>query len=806
MNGVLGSRQLFENIPQAVYVCARDQASLVTVNIVNRNNQTSAQFSVAITDNTASTPASTDWIEYQVTVAPGGVLSRTGLMISPEQYLVVLSNSDRVNAVCWGVEIGAEIDVIDIVANVGPAPVWVPPSGFTAAVSTAEAVVTFTAEGRGVTYSLVEGALPPGAVLNSTTGVVSGFTAALAAGSASYTFTLRATTIPGAIEDRTFVIAVTAAAPTTATQRAIFGFGDTTAVTNLVSNTGVVATDTTGVGTARYLLAAATYGGDKAIFGYGFTGSVGTSITNLVSNTGVVATNTAGVGSARWHLAAAGYGFDKAIFGYGYTGSAVSMANLVSNLGVVATDTTGVGTARLGLAAAGYGSVGQAIFGYGGDNAFSGLSMTNLVSNTGVVATDTTGVGTARYNLAAASYGTDKAIFGYGYTSTSVSITNLVSNTGVVATDTTGVGTTRNALAAASYGGDRAIFGYGQVIPTNTNVTNLVSNTGVVATDTTGVGTARRALAAAGYSTSTTPPAPSARQAIFAFGTTGSATNISNLVSTAGVVATDTAGVGTARFDLASAEYGGDKAIFGYGNTGSNVSMTNLVSSTGVVATDTTGVGTARFALAAAGYGGDKAIFGFGFIGSGSGENITNLVSNTGVVATNTAGVGTARRVLAATGYGVDQAIFAFGFIGAGGSPAFTTTNITNLVSNTGVVANDVSGVGTIRNWPAGARYGSTGQAIFGYGATDANANFRVSITNLVSNTGVMASDTTGVGTARFHPEAASFGSSGQAIFGYGNNGSNVSMTNIVSNTGVVATDTTGVGTARSALGASAFG
>jgi hypothetical protein len=43
-------------------------------------------------------------------------------------------------------------------------------------------------------------------------------------------------------------------------------------MTNLVSNTGVVAADVTGVGTARQTLAAASYGGDKAIFGYGNTG------------------------------------------------------------------------------------------------------------------------------------------------------------------------------------------------------------------------------------------------------------------------------------------------------------------------------------------------------------------------------------------------------------------------------------------------------------------------------------------------------------------------------------------------------
>ena len=46
---------------------------------------------------------------------------------------------------------------------------------------------------------------------------------------------------------------------------------------------------------------------------------------------------------------------------------------------------------------------------------------------------------------------TQKALFGYGYTTAEVSMTNLVSNTGVVATDTTGVGTARRFLAAAGY-------------------------------------------------------------------------------------------------------------------------------------------------------------------------------------------------------------------------------------------------------------------------------------------------------------------------------------------------------------------
>ena len=140
------------------------------------------------------------------------------------------------------------------------------------------------------------------------------------------------------------------------TQKAIFGYGNSganTAITNLVSNTGVVSADVTGVGSARGNLAASGYGTDKAIFGYGYTTGV-VSLTNLVSNTGVVATDTTGVGTVRYGSAAAGYGTDKAIFGYGFTSAKVSMTNLVSNTGVVSTDVTGVGTAREGPSAAGF--------------------------------------------------------------------------------------------------------------------------------------------------------------------------------------------------------------------------------------------------------------------------------------------------------------------------------------------------------------------------------------------------------------------------------------------------------------------
>ena len=288
------------------------------------------------------------------------------------------------------------------------------------------------------------------------------------------------------------------------TQKAIFAFGNNNSgakvsISNLVNSSGVVAADTTGVGTARAFQGAATYGGDKALFAFGHTynGSYTyVSLKNLVNNSGVVAADVAGVGTGRSDLGATEYGGDKAIFAYGYTGSNLSMSNLVNNLGVVGSDVTGVGSARRATASAPFG-VGRAIFAFG--IAGSTTNISNLTNSSGVIASDVTGVGTARYQLAAAGFGGDKAIFGYGNGLSS--LTNLVSNLGVVASDVSGVGTARSAPAATNYGGDKALFGYGYANP-NTAVTNLVNSSGVVAADVTGVGTTREGLSAAGYSNS----------------------------------------------------------------------------------------------------------------------------------------------------------------------------------------------------------------------------------------------------------------------------------------------------------------
>ena len=290
------------------------------------------------------------------------------------------------------------------------------------------------------------------------------------------------------------------------TQRAIFGYGTgRTNITNLVASNGVVGTNVTGVGTERQSLAAASYGGDKAIFGYGAAQSSNVSVTNLVNNNGVVASDTTGVGSARSTLQAVSYGLDKAMFSYGaipgvgadYDGK----TNLVTNQGVVGSDISQVGTERGYLASTGYGSTGQAIFAFGNINGGGRTAISNLVNNQGVIQADTSAVGTARAYVSGATYGGDKAIFCFGQNASEASINtrSLVNNLGVIAADATGAGTARYEGEASNYGGDKAIYAYGAGF---TNISNLISNSGVVGSDVTGVGTARAYLAAAGYSTS----------------------------------------------------------------------------------------------------------------------------------------------------------------------------------------------------------------------------------------------------------------------------------------------------------------
>lgn len=305
----------------------------------------------------------------------------------------------------------------------------------------------------------------------------------------------------------------------------------------------------------------------------------------------------------------------------------------------------------------------------------------------------------------------------------------------------------------------RAIFGYGTTFsPGIINLTNLVNNYGGVATDRTNVSSARMDLAAAGFG---------GDKAIFGFGrnTVNALVNITNHVTNLGDISSDiTNSSNFTRVQLSAATYGFDKAIFAYGVLSgyfNTVGTITYVSNTGIIGSDGSNVSPLRYA-AGASYGFGQAIFAFGKIETGGGgpdpdgatffENARVLVTASGVFGTFESTVGSSRAGLAAASYGGDRAIFGYGsYFDIEQDIVY---NITNHVSNTGVVSSDIGGVGTPRHYLAAAGYGGD-KAIFGYGGYAGLLN----ITNLVSNVGVVASDTTGVGTSRINLAAASYSS-----------------------------------------------
>ena len=283
---------------------------------------------------------------------------------------------------------------------------------------------------------------------------------------------------------------------------------------------------------------------------------------------------------------------------------------------------------------------------------------------------------------------TQRAIFAFGQDSAITGTSNLVNSSGVVQSTTAAVGTGRRQLSAANYGGDKAIFFGGVVAPGgNANasrITNLVSAAGVVASDT-----ANASGVSVKYGSAMTNFGSSG-QAISAFGTNvdEAFVNTRNIIANTGAIANDVSGAGTARTVAAGAPYGGDKAIIAYGYPDPSTNVSNLVTNTGVVGSDRTGVGTARVNPSAAGYGEDKAIFAYGEYG-----NKVNLVSNTGVVASDTTAGGTARNLGAGATYGGDKALFWGGNADPGGK-----LNVYSLVTNQGVVGNNQTGVGTAKS------------------------------------------------------------------------------------------------------------
>ena len=101
-SGILGATDLSANSDTSVYTVPASTYSVVTVSVCNRHATNTA--SVRLACATSGTPGAADYIEYDVSVGPNGVLERTGIVGQAARQVIVRSDHASVTAVVMGIE------------------------------------------------------------------------------------------------------------------------------------------------------------------------------------------------------------------------------------------------------------------------------------------------------------------------------------------------------------------------------------------------------------------------------------------------------------------------------------------------------------------------------------------------------------------------------------------------------------------------------------------------------------------------------------------------------------------------------
>jgi hypothetical protein len=99
--GRLGTADLAATTNTTVYTCPSSTFAVVTVSVCNRGS-TAATIRVAVASS--STPTNAEFIEFDTSLSPKGVLERTGIVMDAGKLLVIRSSAVDVNAVVYGIE------------------------------------------------------------------------------------------------------------------------------------------------------------------------------------------------------------------------------------------------------------------------------------------------------------------------------------------------------------------------------------------------------------------------------------------------------------------------------------------------------------------------------------------------------------------------------------------------------------------------------------------------------------------------------------------------------------------------------
>ena len=100
-SGLLGSANLSATTNTTLYTVPSAKTASLSVNFCNRN-QTSVTVRLAVGTN--ATPASADWVMYDVVIAGNGSLERSGIVLDASKLVVVYSSAANVSVQAYGYE------------------------------------------------------------------------------------------------------------------------------------------------------------------------------------------------------------------------------------------------------------------------------------------------------------------------------------------------------------------------------------------------------------------------------------------------------------------------------------------------------------------------------------------------------------------------------------------------------------------------------------------------------------------------------------------------------------------------------
>lgn len=100
--GKLASVDITAGTYTQLYECPSTTFAVVTVSVCNRSS--SVPSSIRLTVSDAFPPSLPDYIEFDTSLAPNGVLERTGIVLAAGQKISARSSGTGVSFVVYGIE------------------------------------------------------------------------------------------------------------------------------------------------------------------------------------------------------------------------------------------------------------------------------------------------------------------------------------------------------------------------------------------------------------------------------------------------------------------------------------------------------------------------------------------------------------------------------------------------------------------------------------------------------------------------------------------------------------------------------